>query len=59
MGTGNPNKVGLVLGALMGARHFLWVLLVAAKPSSISFSGCTSLGRLIPWGRSTPGSLSF
>jgi hypothetical protein len=24
----NPNKVGLVIGALMGAWHFLWSLLV-------------------------------
>ena len=25
----NPNKAGLVLGALMGGWHFLWGLLVA------------------------------
>ena len=25
----NPNKAGLVLGALMGVWHFLWGLLVA------------------------------
>jgi len=25
----NPNKVGLVFGALLGGSHFLWALLVA------------------------------
>jgi len=30
MPTINPNKAGLVLGTLLGAWHFLWVLLVAA-----------------------------
>ena len=30
MQTINPNKAGLVLGTLLGAWHFLWVLLVAA-----------------------------
>ena len=29
MGIIKPNKVGLVLGALMGAWHLCWVLLVA------------------------------
>ncbi len=29
MGTVNPNKAGLVLGALMGGWHVLWALLVA------------------------------
>jgi hypothetical protein len=31
MGTVNPNKAGLVLGALGGGWHFLWALLVAAS----------------------------
>jgi hypothetical protein len=30
MGTVNPNKAGLVLGALLGGWHFLWAVLVAA-----------------------------
>jgi hypothetical protein len=30
MGTVNPNKAGLVLGALIGGWHFLWAILVAA-----------------------------
>jgi hypothetical protein len=30
MGTVNPNKAGLVLGALGGGWHFLWAILVAA-----------------------------
>ncbi len=30
MGTVNPNRAGLVLGALIGGWHFLWALLVAA-----------------------------
>jgi len=29
MGTVNPNRVGLVFGALLGGWHFLWALLVA------------------------------
>lgn len=30
MGTINPNKAGLVLGALGGGSHLVWALLVAA-----------------------------
>ena len=30
MGTVNPNKAGLVLGALIGGWHVLWALVVAA-----------------------------
>ena len=30
MGTVNPNRAGLVLGALIGGWHFLWAILVAA-----------------------------
>lgn len=30
MGTVNPNKTGLVLGALIGGWHFVWAVLVAA-----------------------------
>jgi hypothetical protein len=30
MGTVNPNKAGLALGAMLGGMHLLWVLLVAA-----------------------------
>ena len=30
MGTVNPNKAGLALGAMLGGWHVLWVLLVAA-----------------------------
>jgi hypothetical protein len=29
MGTVNPNKVGLVLGALYGGWHLLWSVIVA------------------------------
>lgn len=29
MGTANPNKVGLVLGALYGGWHLLWSVFVA------------------------------
>ena len=29
MGTINPNKAGLALGALLGGWHFIWSLLVA------------------------------
>jgi hypothetical protein len=29
MGTVNPNRVGLVFGALLSGWHFLWALLVA------------------------------
>jgi hypothetical protein len=30
VGTVNPNKAGLVLGALIGGWHVLWALVVAA-----------------------------
>jgi len=47
MGMVNPNKLGLVLGALYGGWHLLWAMLVgigwASIHSEFACSGCTSL----------------